>query len=202
MVEKKAAIYTRVSTTHQKPAMQANDCNRLIVARDFELIGYYPDVGTGAEEHRPALDELLRDARRGYFKHVVVWSLDRLARNVAHLLSVVDQLNKANVQLISVKEAFDASTPLGKAMVALLGIFAEVERELLRERILAGQKIAREKGVKFGRPRVLSEYDEHFILEFHHKGESCGKIASRLNKHRRKPVHRSTVHRFLRRQTN
>ena len=193
----KAVIYTRVSTTHQDPELQKRDCRRAIESRGLYYSGEYPDVGSGAEKARPGLDCLLRDAHRGWFKVVVIWSLDRLARSVTHLLNVAEELHSAGIELVSVKEAIDFTSPLGKALLAVRGVFAEMERELLRERIKAGVQVAREKGKVLGRPRVLSEYDEHEILELHHKGQSCAKIARHLNKHRREPVHRSTIHRFL-----
>lgn len=193
----KAVIYTRISTTHQDSLLQKNDCHRVIVSRKLNFSGVYPDVGTGAEKERPALDSMLKDARRGLFGVVVVWSLDRIARNTGHLLNIYDDLHSAGIELVSVKEAIDFTSPLGKALLAVRGVFAEMERELLRERIKAGIQVAREKGTILGRPRVLSEYDEHEILELRDKGLSCAKIAALLNKHRRKPVHRATIHRFL-----
>lgn len=196
-MEKQAAMYVRVSTTHQNSKMQKQGCHTAMMSRGLRFWRVFQDVGSGAEKERPGLDDMLKAAHRGRFKVLFVWSLDRIARSTVHLLNVVDELHGAGIELVSLKEAIDFTSPLGKALLAVRGVFAEMERELLRERIKAGINVAREGGKTLGRPRVLSEYDESTILELRNEGLSCAKIALELNKYRRRNVHRSTIHRFL-----
>ena len=138
--------YARVSTLQQDEALQHDalrqaGCDRVFV-----------DKASGKLESRPALDDLLDRARTG--DTVVVWRLDRLGRSLRHLLEVVSELERREVAFQSVTEAIDTSTPGGKLVFHLFGALAEFERELIRERTMAGLAAARARGRVGGRPTV------------------------------------------------
>jgi DNA invertase Pin-like site-specific DNA recombinase len=113
----------------------------------------YPDHGEcGARQSRPGLDALLADVRRGRIDVVMVWSLDRLARSLRHLLELSEEFRSLNVDLFAARQAIDTASPTGRLTYQVLGAVAEFERELLRERVKAGLQHARAKGKKLGRP--------------------------------------------------
>ena len=109
---------------------------------------------SGAKDRRPNLDRLLADVRRRKFDVVVVWRFDRFARSTSHLLRALEEFQALGVDFVSVTEAIDTSTPAGKMVFTVLGAVAELERSIIRERVIAGQKAARRRGVRSGRPNV------------------------------------------------
>lgn len=118
----------------------------------------YIDQVSGATHSRPALDRLLNDVQRGKVQAVAVWKLDRLGRSLSHVLTVLDTFDKAGVAFVSLHDAgVDTSSPTGKLFTAIVGAFAEFERELIRERVVAGVRSAQAKGVHCGRPTVETE---------------------------------------------
>lgn len=147
-----ACGYLRVSTYHQDPAPQLEEIKRVVAARGYFWSGYYEDTGSGKDEEREKLKQLLEAARRREFNVLVVYKIDRLSRSLRKLLQVVEELTACNVKLVSVTEPFDATTPIGKAMLSVLGLLAEVDLEMSKERCAAGRKYAREHGTKSGRP--------------------------------------------------
>lgn len=155
----RAAIYARVSTLDQEPENQLVELRRYVEARGW--IGQeFVDRGvSGSKDKRPALDVLLRDAKRRRFDVLVCWRLDRLGRNLKHLISLLDELQALGVGFVSLAEGIDATTPAGKLQMHILGAIAEFERERIRERVLAGLCRARAQGVKLGRPRALVPVD-------------------------------------------
>ena len=112
-----------------------------------------PDTVSGAKDRRPALDQLLGDARRRRFDVLVCWRLDRLGRNLKHLITLLEELQALGIAFVSLAEGIDATTPAGKLQMHILGAIAEFERERIRERVLAGLQRARTQGVRLGRPR-------------------------------------------------
>lgn len=153
----KAAIYARVSTTNgQSVEPQLADLRRLAEARGFEIVEEYCDEGvSGAKDSRPALDKMLVDARRGRFKVLLVWKLDRLGRSISHLVRLLEDFSSLGVELVSFSEGLDFTTSHGKLLYSLLSAFAEFERDCIRERVKAGLRNARAKGKRLGRPRRL-----------------------------------------------
>ena len=143
-----AAIYGRVSTlTNQSVEMQARDLRQLAERRSFEVVREYFDEGvSGAKSSRPALDEMLADAKRGKFRVLLVWKLDRLGRSLAHLVRLLEDLRACNVELVSFSEGLDFTTTTGKLLYQVLSAFAEFERDCIRERVRAGMRNARAKG--------------------------------------------------------
>ncbi len=150
----RAAIYARVSTVDQEPENQLQELRRYVQARDWTAAEYVDRGVSGARDRRPALDDLLRDARRRRFDVLVCWRLDRLGRNLKHLITLLDELQALGVAFVSLAEGIDATTPAGKLQMHILGAIAEFERERIRERVLAGLARARSQGKRLGRPAV------------------------------------------------
>jgi len=172
----KAALYCRVSTVDQHPETQELDLRQLAAQRGFEIVEVYTDHGySGARARRPGLDRLMSDARHGRFQVVVCWAFDRLARSVTHLLQVLDELNRLNIQFVSFREQIDSGGPLGRAFITIIGAIAELERSLIIERVKAGMRRARLEGTHIGR-RPL-ELDREAILRDRARGLSLGQLA-------------------------
>ena len=150
----KAAIYARVSTIDQEPENQLQELRRYVEARSWTATEYVDRGVSGAKERRPALDQLVADARRRRFDAVVCWRLDRLGRNLKHLITLLEELQALGVAFVSLAEGIDATTPAGKLQMHILGAIAEFERERIRERVLAGLQRARTQGKRLGRPLV------------------------------------------------
>jgi DNA invertase Pin-like site-specific DNA recombinase len=171
-----AAIYGRVSTlTNQSTEMQVRDLRQLAERRGFEVVREYLDEGfSGAKSSRPALDEMLADAKRGKFRVLLVWKLDRLGRSLAHLVRLLEDLRACNVELVSFSEGLDFTTTTGKLLYQMLSAFAEFERDCIRERVRAGMCNARAKGKRIGRPplTVLGTQDRRAIANAYLDGKS------------------------------
>jgi DNA invertase Pin-like site-specific DNA recombinase len=151
----KVILYARVSTKEQDTAMQLESLRAYAKAQGWRVVEEYVDHGwSGAKSSRPALDRLMRDACKGLrdFDAVLVWKLDRFGRSLQHLLDKVAALQEAGIGFISQKDGFDLSTPMGKMMFQMLGVFAEFERNIIAERIRAGFKksTAKRPGPKIG----------------------------------------------------
>ncbi len=155
----RAAIYARVSTLDQEPENQLAELRRYVAARSWTSVEYVDKGVSGSRDRRPALDELVGDAKRRRFDVLICWRLDRLGRNLRHLITLLDELQALGVAFVSLAEGIDATTPAGKLQMHILGAIAEFERERIRERVLAGLERARRNGKRLGRPalRVPSE---------------------------------------------
>lgn len=152
----RCAIYARVSTADQSTEMQLVALREYVERRGWRLDGEYIDQGiSGSRERRPALDRLMADARRRNFDAVVVFRFDRFARSVSHLARALDEFRALGIEFVSLHEAVDTSTPMGRAMFHIAGAFAELEREIIRERVKAGLQNARRRGKRLGRPRAM-----------------------------------------------
>ena len=186
---KKVALYMRVSSVDQHPETQLHDLRAMARQRGLEIIAEYTDRISGTKARRPGLDELLRDARRGRFQVVMVWASDRIARSVRHFLEVLDELNHLNIEFVSFRENLDTGGPLGRAVVIIIGAVAELERNLIIERVRAGMRRARLEGRHIGR-RPL-DIDRSAVLRDRDRGQSLSEIAST---HR---ISRATVSRLI-----
>ena len=152
----RAALYARVSTHDQQTlVMQLEAMLAYISDRDWHVIKQIKDVGSGAKD-RAGRESLLKAARRREVDVIVVWRLDRWGRSVADLMMTLRELTDLGVGFVSLTEALDLTTPTGRAMAGLLAVFAEFEREILRERVRAGIAQARKEGRPHGRPRTAS----------------------------------------------
>jgi DNA invertase Pin-like site-specific DNA recombinase len=149
----RAAIYARVSTFDQEPENQLAEVRRYVAARGWTAEEYVDRGISGAKDRRPALDRLLIDARRRRFDVVVVWRLDRLGRNLRHLITLLEELQALGIAFVSLNEGIDATTPAGKLQMHILGAIAEFERARIAERVKAGLQRARAQGKRLGRPR-------------------------------------------------
>jgi DNA invertase Pin-like site-specific DNA recombinase len=150
----KAAIYARVSTTEQNCDNQLLEIRRYVEARGWTIQAEYVDHGvSGAKDRRPALDALVSDAKRRKFDVLICWRLDRLGRNLRHLILLLDELSALGVAFVSLHEGIDATTPAGRLQLHILGAIAEFERARIQERVRAGLARARSQGVRLGRPR-------------------------------------------------
>ena len=186
---KTVAIYMRVSTVDQHPETQLHDLRAMAQQRGFDIVAEYTDRISGTKAKRPGLDDLLRDARRGRFRVVLVWACDRIARSVRHFLEVLDELNHLEVEFVSFRENLDTGGPLGRAVVIIIGAIAELERNLIIERVRAGMRRARLEGRHIGRKPL--EINRAAVLCERGQGRSLGQIAK---SHR---ISRATVSRVL-----
>jgi DNA invertase Pin-like site-specific DNA recombinase len=182
----RAAIYARVSTLDQEPENQLQELRRYLQARGWSAVEYVDRGVSGAKDRRPALDQLVTDARRRRFDVLVCWRLDRLGRNLKHLITLLDELQALGVAFVSLAEGIDATTPAGKLQLHILGAIAEFERERIRERVLAGLERARRDGKRLGRPRIRVPLERLQRVD----GLSSAIAAERLG------VSRSTVKRW------
>jgi DNA invertase Pin-like site-specific DNA recombinase len=172
-------IYARVSTKDQSCEMQLRDLRTYCAARGFEAVREYVDVGqSGAKDSRPELNILMGDARKRQFDAIVVWRFDRFARSTKHLLLALEEFRSLGIQFISYQENMDTSSPLGQALFTIVSAVAQLERDLIRERVSAGIRNARANGKKLGRPK--SGVDPERILQLKAQGHSLRQIATKL----------------------
>src|SRR6202521_774013 len=155
----RSAIYARVSTFDQEPENQLAEIRRYVAARGWTAVEYVDRGISGAKDRRPALDQLLTDARRRRFDVLVCWRLDRLGRNLRHLVTVVEELQALGIAFVSLNEGIDATTPAGKLQMHILAAIAEFERSRIAERVKAGLERARAHGTRLGRPKASVPVD-------------------------------------------
>jgi DNA invertase Pin-like site-specific DNA recombinase len=149
-----AALYARVSTTDQTCENQLIELRQYCAARGWRIWREFVDTGvSGSKDRRPALDELNAHARRRRFDVVVCWRLDRLGRNLRHLVVLLEELQSLGVSFVSLGEGIDLGTPAGRLQFCILAGLAQFERERIRERVLAGLQRARTHGKVLGRPK-------------------------------------------------
>jgi len=151
------ALYARVSTlNNQDPEMQLAELREYAARRGWQIVEEFADQGvSGCKESRPALNRLMSDAYRRRFDAVLVWKIDRFGRSLKHLVNTLAELAALGVAFVSLRDNLDLSTPSGRLMFQIIGAMAEFERSLIRERVRAGLRNARNKGKRLGRPRVI-----------------------------------------------
>ncbi len=161
---RKAGLYIRVSTADQRPDVQLEALRRYAAARGWEAAEYVDHGVSGAKEHRPGLDALLAAARHREIDVVVVTKLDRLARSLHQLVALGRELEALDVDLVVLDQAIDTTTPSGRLLFHMLAAIAEFERDLIRDRVVAGVRRAQELGTRsgkpIGRPRRAVDMDE------------------------------------------
>ena len=168
-------VYTRVSTCDQNPETQALDLRRLAEQRGFEIFHEYTDRIGGAKAKRPALDQMMAAAHRSEFDVVIVRAADRLARSVRHFLEVLDTLNHLGIEFVSFRENLDTGGPLGRAVIVIVSAVAELERNLIIERVRAGLRRARLEGRQLGRKPI--EFDRASLFHDRTRGMSLSQLA-------------------------
>ena len=147
------AIYARVSKEDQHPENQVMELSDYAQSRGFRIYKTYIDRISGSKDSRPALNELMIDAREKRFDAVIVWKLDRLGRSLQHLIQIISEWKNINVQFICKTQDIDTTKPYGKFIFHIFGAIAEFERELIKERIALGINRARKQGKQLGRPK-------------------------------------------------
>ncbi len=175
----RAAIYVRVSTTDQKPTNQLRDLKTYAKHRGFHVAHTLTEHESGAKDTRPKLQELMDLARKRKVDVVLVWKFDRFARSAQQLLAALEEFRKLGVAFVSYTENVDTSTPAGKALFTMVSAFAEFERDILRERVMAGLARARAEGVELGRPSLPKETIAE-IRRLRRAGKSVRAIAQEL----------------------
>ena len=186
----RVGLYARVSTKNQNPELQLTELRRVAAQRGWVIVNTYVDHGvSGAKAARPALDQLMADARAGKLDVVAVWRFDRFARSTRHLLQALEEFRALNVDFVSMREAIDTSTPMGKVVFTMIAAVAELERDVIRERVQAGVDRARAQGKQLGRPRrELDLRAAHILLD---RGHSQREVAGMLG------IPRATLRRRL-----
>jgi DNA invertase Pin-like site-specific DNA recombinase len=154
---KRVAIYLRVSTDGQSVENQRRELLAAAAHHGWNVVAEFSDAGvSGAKDRdqRPAFDKMLKAATRGEVDMIAAWSVDRLGRSLQHLIAFLGEIHGAGVDLFLHQQALDTSTPAGKAMFQMLGVFAEFERSIIVARVHAGLKRARKEGKTLGRPKI------------------------------------------------
>ena len=190
---RRAAVYLRVSTLEQTTANQERELREVAGRMGSEIVKVYKDHGiSGAKgrEKRPAF--LCRDAAQRKFDMVMAWSVDRLGRSLQDLVAFLSELHALKVDLFLHQQGLDTTTPAGKALFQMMGVFAEFERAMIQERVRAGLRRAKDEGKQLGRPRIAPELEKRILgaLKAPGRTEGVRKIAARFG------VYPSTVQRI------
>jgi len=188
----RVALYTRVSTHDQQTLpLQQEALREYAKRRGWGVVREVSEIASGATGvKRPKRDELLQAAKRREVDAILVWRLDRWGRSVADLVNSLSELEAVGVAFVSVTEALDLTTPAGRAMAAMVAVFAQFEREILKERVKAGIAQAKAKGKSMGRPRTAARQVEQ-VRALHARGMSQAAIARQLG------IGRTSVRRML-----
>ena len=182
------ALYSRVSTPEQNLDNQLYQLREMAARRGHSIVHEYTDVGSGSKARRVGLDTLLADAHRGKFDVVLVVAFDRLARSVKHFLSVVDELNDLGIELVSARENFETSGPMGRMFVTIVASISEIERSILIERIKAGMRRRKLEGYRLGRAPLAVDHES--LVHDRMMGMSLSQVAKKYG------VSRASVVRF------
>jgi DNA invertase Pin-like site-specific DNA recombinase len=180
---KRVALYARVSTDGQSVENQLRELRAVAERHGWEVIGEFVDKGiSGAKgrEDRPQFNTILKGVSRKDFDLVAAWSVDRLGRSLQHLIGFLNELHAKKVDLYLHQQGIDTTTPAGRAMFQMLGVFGEFERSMIQERVRAGLKRARAQGKTLGRPRVSLAIEEN-VLALRKQGRGMRAIARELH---------------------
>lgn len=189
-IKNRVGLYARISTHDQKTlALQLGQMRKYAKDRSWNVTLEIKDVGSGASA-RPKRDDILIAARRREIDIILVWKLDRWGRSVVDLVTTLKELSELGIGFISLTEALDLTTSTGRAMTGLLAVFAEFERDILRERIIAGIAHAKSEGTVFGRPKTAALKNNE-IKKLKSQGMNHSEIARKLN------IARTSVRRAL-----
>lgn len=191
----RVGLYARISTQEQQTLkLQTEAMLDYVERRGWSAAFQIEDIGSGAEE-REGRETLMKAARQRQLDVILVWKLDRWGRSLGDLVTTLDELNELNVGFVSLTEALDLTTKTGRAMAGLLAVFAEFERELLRERVKAGIAKSRSKGTVWGRPRSAAKHQKK-VKELFEQGLSKSEIARQVG------IGRTSVRRILEENSN
>jgi DNA invertase Pin-like site-specific DNA recombinase len=176
---KRVALYARVSTDGQSVENQLRELRAVAERHGWEIVGEYIDKGvSGAKgrDERPRFHAILNGVARKEFDLVAAWSVDRLGRSLQHLIGFLNELHAKKVDLYLHQQGIDTTTPAGRAMFSMLGVFGEFERSMIQERVKAGLKRAVAQGKVLGRPMVNGDIEKK-VLALRAKGQGIIKIA-------------------------
>ena len=179
---RRAVLYLRVSTLDQTTANQERELRQVAERMGCDIMKVYKDHGvSGAKgrDKRPQFDALCRDATKRQFDVIMAWSVDRLGRSLQDLVGFLSEIHALKIDLYLHQQGLDTTTPAGKAMFQMMGVFAEFERSMIQERVKSGLARARAEGTRLGRPRVAKE-TEAAIRAARRKGTGINKIARDL----------------------
>jgi DNA invertase Pin-like site-specific DNA recombinase len=186
----RAGLYARVSTHDQQTLpLQLTAMREYARKRDWQVVMEVQEIGSGAA-HRQQREELLTAARRRDIDLVLVWRLDRWGRSLVDLVNTLQELSSLQVGFVSLSEALDLTTPSGRALTGMLAVFAEFERDILRDRVKAGIAQARQEGKPHGRPITAGRHRQK-VKELFRQGVSKREIAKQIG------ISRTSVRRFL-----
>jgi DNA invertase Pin-like site-specific DNA recombinase len=182
---KRAVLYLRVSTTEQTTANQERELREIAGRMGCEIVKVYKDHGiSGAKgrDKRPAFDALCRDAAKRQFDMVMAWSVDRLGRSLQDLVGFLSELHALRIDLFLHQQGLDTTTPAGKALFQMMGVFAEFERSMIQERVRAGLRRAKSEGRRLGRPPIAPALQQRIREALNKPGRTEGvrKIAARF----------------------
>lgn len=179
MMIKRCAIYARVSTRDQTCENQLRELRAHAQQRRWEIVEEYVDTGfSGSNESRPALDRLMKSAWAGKFQVALVWRFDRFARSTKHLVTALETFRSLGISFTSLQEQIDTATPLGQAMFTIISAMAQLERDVIRDRVRAGLRRAKSQGVRLGRKPLL--IDAHAARRELARGKSVRTVAKEL----------------------
>jgi len=179
---KKVALYLRISTNEQTTENQRRELMDRAERSGWEVVKVYEDQGVSGSkgrDERPQFDQMLKDATRKEFDLVMAWSVDRLGRSLLNLIEFLQELHSLKIDLYLHQQGIDTTTPAGKAMFSMLGVFAEFERSMIQERVKSGLERAKANGVKLGR-RPVSDDKREAVLAARQEGLSVRKIAEHV----------------------
>ena len=180
MEMKKVCLYCRVSTTHQTSENQLRELRAIAGRMGYEIVSEFIDNGiSGAKSRkdRPALDEMMKFATQRKFEMVMCWSIDRLGRSLQHLVEILNELQAMKIDLFFMQQGMDTTTPSGRMIFSVFGAIGEFERNLIRERVIAGQQRAKASGTHIGRPTKMNDGMRSAIQAMHQNGMSIRQIA-------------------------
>ncbi len=182
-MSKIVAIYARVSTDKQTAENQLQELRCLCARLGYRIYKKYVDQGiSGAKgrNDRPALDAMLNAATQRKFDMVMCWSIDRLGRSLQHLIEILNELQALKIDLFFQQQSMDTSTPSGRMIFSVFAAIGEFERNLIRERVIAGQNRAKANGVKLGRPSKMNDGMRTAVKLLRDKGMGIKQIAKQL----------------------
>ena len=180
---KKVAIYARVSTDKQTTQNQIDALREVAERSGYIITQIFSEdgiSGSKGREGRPALDQLMKSATQRKFDMVMCWSIDRLGRSLQNLVEILNELQAMRIDLFFLQQGMDTSTPSGRMIFSVFGAIGEFERNLIRERVIAGQKRAVANGVKMGRPTKMNDGMRSAIQLLREKGMGIKQIAREL----------------------
>lgn len=179
--QRSVGIYARVSTDRQAVDTQLAELRDFVKRSGWEFYQEYIDLGyTGTNTKRPAFTEMMAEARKRKFHILLVWKLDRLGRSMKDLINTLDELGALGIDFVSYENQLDTSTPTGKLLFHVIGAVAEFEKDIIRERIVAGLENAKRKGKRLGKRPVLLPHLFEKAVKMRSEGFSYQQIAKRL----------------------